>query len=65
MELERLSPTLLRGTFHAYELSALVAAARYLVETAPKDVPAESLEQLSQLLAGYDQQLRKLPAAQQ
>ncbi|MCT9093826.1 hypothetical protein N4G70_33935 [Streptomyces sp. ASQP_92] len=64
MELERLSPTLLRGTFHAYELSAFVAAARYLVETAPGDVPQESLDQLRQLLAGYDQQLRRLADAQ-
>ncbi|WP_405663578.1 MULTISPECIES: hypothetical protein [unclassified Streptomyces] len=62
MELERLSPTVLRGTFHAYELAALVSAARYMVETAPVDVPQESLDQLRQLLADYDQQLRKATA---
>ncbi|WP_037603859.1 hypothetical protein [Streptacidiphilus rugosus] len=60
MELERLRPTVLRGTFHAYELAALVAAARYVVTTAPADVPAESLDQLRQLLDDYDQQLRQL-----
>ncbi|WP_035841587.1 hypothetical protein [Kitasatospora azatica] len=63
MELERLRPTVLRATFHVYELSALVAAARYVVESAPADVPAESLDQLRQLLGDYDQQLRDLPTA--
>ncbi|MFE0463241.1 hypothetical protein ACFW1A_28715 [Kitasatospora sp. NPDC058965] len=63
MELERLRPTVLRGTFHIYELSALVAAARYVVESAPPDVPAESLDLLGQVLADYDQQLRALPSA--
>jgi hypothetical protein len=63
VKLERLRPMLLRGTFHVYELSALVAAARYVVETAPADVPAESLGQLRQLLDDYDRQVRDLPAA--
>ncbi|MCU7827254.1 hypothetical protein [Kitasatospora sp. DSM 101779] len=61
MELERVRPAVLRATFHAYELAALVAAARYVVDTAPDDVPAEALEQLAQLLADYDRQLRTLP----
>ena len=39
MELERIRPLVLRGTFHAYELAALVAAARYVVESAPSEVP--------------------------
>ncbi|MEV0530949.1 hypothetical protein [Kitasatospora sp. NPDC050463] len=51
----------LRGTFHAYELAALAAAARYVVETAPTDIPAESLDQLKQLLSEYDEQVRNLP----
>ncbi|MFD9129162.1 hypothetical protein [Kitasatospora sp. NPDC059571] len=63
MELERVRPAVLRGTFHAYELAALVAAARYVVDTAPDDVPAESLDQLAQLLADYDRQLRELASA--
>jgi hypothetical protein len=60
MELERLRATVIRGTFHAYELSALVAAARYVVESAPAEIPAESLDQLSGLLANYDEQVRRL-----
>ncbi|WP_031147127.1 hypothetical protein [Streptomyces erythrochromogenes] len=62
MELERLRPTVLRGTFHAYELAALTAAARYVVESSPADVPEESIGQLTHLLAEYDEQIRKLSA---
>ncbi|MFJ9770795.1 hypothetical protein ACIRVF_06095 [Kitasatospora sp. NPDC101157] len=62
MELERIRPLVLRGTFHAYELAALVAAARFVVETAPADVPQEALDQLTHLLADYDRQLRELAA---
>ncbi|MFI8460929.1 hypothetical protein [Kitasatospora sp. NPDC085464] len=61
MQLERVRPTVLRATFHAYELAALTAAARYVVEAAPPDIPAESLQQLEQLLAAYDDQVRNLP----
>ncbi|RKT19964.1 hypothetical protein BX285_4438 [Streptomyces sp. 1114.5] len=66
MQLERVRPTVLRATFHAYELAALTAAARYVVEAAPPDIPAESLQQLEQLLAAYDDQVRNLqnPAPQ-
>lgn len=60
MELERIRPLVLRGTFHAYELAALVAAARYVVESAPTEIPAEALEQLNHLLADYEQQVRTL-----
>ncbi|GAA1234979.1 hypothetical protein GCM10009665_26450 [Kitasatospora nipponensis] len=60
MELERVRPLVLRGTFHAYELAALVAAARYVVESAPAEVPREALDQLTRLLADYDQQVREL-----
>lgn len=62
MQLERLRPAVLRGTFHVYELSALVAAARYVVDSAPADVPDESLAQLRQLLSDYDRQVHNLPA---
>ncbi|MDX6345455.1 MAG: hypothetical protein QOF84_245 [Streptomyces sp.] len=64
MELERIRPTVLRGTFHVYELAALIAAARFVTESAPPDVPAESLDQLRQLLAEYDQQIRHQAAPQ-
>ncbi|MEZ0067269.1 hypothetical protein ABIA32_003282 [Streptacidiphilus sp. MAP12-20] len=60
MQLERIRPTVLRGKFHTYELAALTAAARYLVDAAPNNVPAESLDQLRRLLADYDEQLHDL-----
>ncbi|MFF2846927.1 hypothetical protein ACFVT5_11395 [Streptomyces sp. NPDC058001] len=60
MELERLRPTVLRATFHTYELATLIAAARYLAETAPEDVPEGSLSQLTALLKDYDTQLSHL-----
>lgn len=60
MELERIRPLVLRGTFHAYELAALVTAARYVAESPPAEIPAEAVDQLHHLLAEYDQQVRDL-----
>ncbi|MFI6284839.1 hypothetical protein ACIBCM_08795 [Streptomyces sp. NPDC051018] len=60
MELERIRPMVLRATFHAYELAALTAAARYVVESAPPEIPADALRQLERLLADYDAQVRNL-----
>lgn len=50
----------LRVTLHAYELAGLMAAARYVVESAPSEVPDAAREQLRELLADYDQALRRL-----
>jgi hypothetical protein len=60
VKLERVRPTVLRATFHAHELAALIAAVRYVADQAPADVPAESVAQLRQLLADYDRQVRLL-----
>lgn len=60
MKLERVRPTVLRATFHAHELAALIAAVRYVTELAPPGMPAESVSQLRQLLGDYDQQVRQL-----
>jgi len=60
VELERVRATVFRATLHAYELAALVTAARYVVESAPPEVPDASRDQLRQLLAAYDRQLRRL-----
>jgi hypothetical protein len=60
VKLERVRPTVLRATFHAHELAALIAAVRYVADQAPADVPAESVRQLRQLLGDYDQQVRHL-----
>ncbi|MFI9718623.1 hypothetical protein ACIHFE_03065 [Streptomyces sp. NPDC052396] len=60
MELERVRPAVFRATFHTYELAALIAAARYVAQTAPEDVPEESLAQLRRLLEVYDRRVRDL-----
>jgi hypothetical protein len=60
VKLERIRPAVLRATFHAHELAALIAAVRSVAELAPADMPAESVTQLRQLLGDYDQQVRQL-----
>lgn len=46
MRIERPRPLVFRVTLHAYELSALVAAARWVVEGAENELPAEAVDQL-------------------
>ena len=62
MELERVRPTVLRVTLHAYELAGLMAAVRYVVDSAPSGVPDAAREQLRGLLADYDEGLHRLSA---
>jgi hypothetical protein len=65
VELDRVRPTVLRVTLHAYELAGLMAAARYVVDSAPSEVPDAARDQLRGLLADYDEGLRRLaPAAE-
>jgi len=56
VRLERIRPQVVQATLHTYELATLVAAARYVVELAPVEMPEESLAQLRRLLAEYDRQ---------
>lgn len=60
MKVERIRPTVLRVTFHAFELAALIAAARWVMEGANGELPEESRDQLRQVLASYDQEIRRL-----
>jgi hypothetical protein len=60
MHLEWARPGVLRATAHTFEFAALVAAARYVAEAAPPDIPEESLEQLNHVLSDYDTQARRL-----
>ena len=62
MTVERLRPTVLRVTLHAYELSALVAAARWVTEGAEGELPKEAVDQLRQVLGNYDAEVRRLDA---
>lgn len=62
MTVERLRPTVLRVTLHAYELSALLAAARWVAEGAEGDLPKEAVDQLRHVLGNYDAEVRRLDA---
>lgn len=56
MKLERVRPSVFRLSLHAYELTALIAAARLVAEKkGDGELPAESVEQLRQVLASYDE----------
>ena len=58
MHIERLRPTVLRVTLHAYELAALTAAARWVADGAQGELKPEIRERLDGVLAGYDEALR-------
>jgi len=61
MKIERVRPTVLRVTLHAYEMSALVAAARSLVDGEGEgELTAEAVDQLENVLASYDAEIEKL-----
>jgi hypothetical protein len=57
VQLERVRPSVLRLTLHAYELAALIAAARLVAEK--EELPEEASEQLRQVLASYDEATRR------
>lgn len=60
MKLERPKPTVFRLTLHAFELSALIAAARWVEEGAEGDLPSEARDHLRKVLASYDEESRRL-----
>ncbi|MBT2458482.1 hypothetical protein [Streptomyces sp. ISL-86] len=63
MHLEWARPGVLRATAHAFEFAALVAAARFVAESAPPDIPQDALERLRQVLDDYDAQALRLREA--
>lgn len=60
MQLERTRPTTYRITLHTYELAALVSAARWVVDGARGELPQEATEQLSQVLAAFDKESKRI-----
>ncbi|MFQ5891005.1 MAG: hypothetical protein ACE5JR_13320 [Gemmatimonadota bacterium] len=62
MRVERLTPTVLRLTLHAYEMAALLAVARWAVQGAEGELPPEAIDQLRTILDSYDSATRR-PAA--
>ena len=65
MHLERVRPSVLRLTLHAYELAALIAAARLVAQKGEEELPEEAAQQLRQVLASYDEASRHPDAAVQ
>ncbi len=63
MKIERIRPTVLQVTLSAYELSALIAAARWVAEGAQGELAPEALEQLRQVLASYEAAARSQESA--
>lgn len=55
MQIEKHRPNVFEITLHAYELTALVAGARWAAENG--DLPADAREQLEDVLADYDAEL--------
>ena len=60
MKVERIRPAILQVTLSAYELSALIAAARWVVEGATGELAPDAVEQLEQVLASYDSASRSM-----
>jgi hypothetical protein len=63
VKVERIRPSILRLTLHAYELAALIAAARLVAEKGEGELPEEAAQQLRQVLASYDEAARRPDAA--
>lgn len=62
MKIKRTRPSVFEVTLHAYELSALLAAARWVVEGAEGDLPEEAVDQLRQVVENYEAETRRLNA---
>ena len=60
MQLERVRPMVIRMTLHTYEATALVSAARWVLECAAGELPDEVLTQLRAVLASYDDALCRI-----
>jgi hypothetical protein len=59
MRIERPKQSVFRITLHAFELSAIVAAARWAAEGAEGDFPDEAKETLRSVLDNYDRAMSK------
>ncbi len=60
MQLERVATHRLRLELHAMELTALMAAARWVADGAEGELPSAAVDQLQQILTGYEAQLARL-----
>jgi hypothetical protein len=55
VHLERPRPAVLRVTLSAYEMAALIAAARWALEGGEGELTTEARDQLQQVVANYDE----------
>lgn len=60
MNIEHMKSSTYRITLHTYELAALVSAARWAVDGAEGELPKEARQQLSQILAAYDAEMKQM-----
>lgn len=63
MRIERLRSTTFQLTLGAFEMAALVAAARWVTSGAQGELTSEALDQLRKVLESYDEQWQRLNAA--
>lgn len=62
MTVEQVRPAVFQVTLHAYELAALMAAARWVAGGAEGDLPSEAAGPLQEVLARYDAERERLRA---
>ena len=60
MRIEKLRTSVFQVTCHAYELSTLVAAARWALEEGDDSLPTEAQAQLKKVLKSYDEERQNL-----
>jgi hypothetical protein len=65
MRIRHVRPAVLQVTLHAYELTALIAAARWAVAGAPGEMSAEARDQLRTVLENYDTGLARQESGQE
>lgn len=62
MQIEQTRPAVFTVTLHAYELTALIAAARWVVEGAEGELPQHAIDQLLQVIERYDAAIQRRDA---
>ncbi|HZD03640.1 MAG TPA: hypothetical protein VE173_01945 [Longimicrobiales bacterium] len=61
MRIEPLRPPILQVTLSTWELATLIAAARWALEGGTGELAPEALDQLQQVVAGYEAATRGTP----
>jgi hypothetical protein len=59
MHIRHVRPAVFEVTLHAYELSALIAAARWAAEGAEGELAPDAREQLGQVVANYEESMQR------